>query len=140
MPNSATLQTHQQQYANRAWDAIAAQKSQPLAADYKRQADHFPALVLQAGLAQALGFMLAKAKPGSAHGAYLNDLCAVISAVHGGAQDTRLRTQEILKADVSTYQRHTRQFLAAAVWFKRLAQAELSDKTPATAQAQGENT
>jgi len=126
------MQTHQQQYANRAWDKVAGQKGRSLAADYKRQADHFPTLVLQAGLAQALGFMLSKAAPGNAHLPYLNDLCAVLSAVHGGSEGATQRAKDIVQDDVSAYQRHTRQFLAAAVWFKRLAQTELSDKKSAT--------
>lgn len=123
------MQTHQQQYANLAWDRVAARKGHPIAADYKRQADRFPALVLQSGLAQALGFLLAKDT--DAHHAYLADLCAVLSEVHGGAADAQGRASEIVQADVIAYQRHTRQCLAAAVWFKRLAETELKSKTTA---------
>lgn len=124
------MQTNQQKYANGAWDKVAARKSESFAADYKRQATRFPALVLQSGLSQAVGFILAKGT--EAHQAYLADLCAVLNAVHGGNADAKQRAKDIVNGDVSAYQRHTRQFLAAAVWFKRLAETELKEAKPNT--------
>jgi CRISPR-associated protein Cmr5 len=128
------MQTHPQQHANLAWDKVAAIKQTAMAADYKRQANRFPALVLQSGLAQALGFVLAKGSDGQKR--FLGDLCAVLSTVHGGATDPIQRAHDIVGADVNAYQRHTRQCLAVAVWFKRLADIELQE--PPT-QAQPDN-
>jgi CRISPR/Cas system CMR-associated protein Cmr5 small subunit len=126
------MQTHQQQYANLAWDkvaAIAPDKAVSPGAEYRREATRFPARVLQSGLAQALMFVLANGKDGAQR--FLVDLCAVLQAIHGGASTPTERARDIVQADVSAYQRHTRQTLAAAVWFKRLAEIELKEQQPA---------
>lgn len=91
--------------------------------EYKSRADNFPVLVLQAGLAQAVGFMRAKAAKSAAYECYLSDLAAILGLAGGDALQ-----QRAIDADLRDYRQLTRQTLAAAAWLKRFGQAYLGEK------------
>jgi len=113
------MQTRTQKMAN---SAILKVKAVTEGKDeYKRQAENFPVLVMQAGLAQALGFLRAKKKE-----TLLNDLAVVLHEAGVGTPATGDALQaHVLAVEVGEYRRLTREVLAAAGWFKRFAQAEL---------------
>ena len=92
------------------------------------RADGFPVMVMQAGLAQALGFMLAKGQGDTnAYGCYLDDLALVLLGKHGHARGEAGRNlhKEVIEADLTRYRRMTRDILMVAGWFKRFGQAYL---------------
>ncbi|MCM8611294.1 type III-B CRISPR module-associated protein Cmr5 [Accumulibacter sp.] len=91
--------------------------------EYKARADNFPVLVLQAGLAQAVGFMRAKAAKSPAYERYLGDLAEILGMAGGEALQ-----QRAIDAGLPDYRQLTRDTLAAAGWLKRFGQAYLSDK------------
>ncbi|MBN8456019.1 type III-B CRISPR module-associated protein Cmr5 [Accumulibacter sp.] len=91
--------------------------------EYKARADNFPVLVLQAGLAQAVGFMRAKAAKSKAYERYLGDLAGILGMAGGDALQ-----QRAIDAGLPDYRQLTRDTLAAAGWLKRFGQAYLSDK------------
>lgn len=92
--------------------------------EYKARADGFPVMVMQAGLAQAAGFMIAQGAEKPVYRRYFDDLAAVL-----GASDGKALQDMIIGAELPEYRRLTRQALAVATWFKRFGQAYLSDKT-----------
>lgn len=120
--------TRSQGYAKAAYDKVA--KVAPTSTDsatakkYGALALNFPVLILQAGLAQASGFVLAKAKAGDPQMRYLDDLAAVL-----GEKDAHTLHQKIINSSLSDYRDLTRRTLEAAGWFKRYAQGLLGAKT-----------
>lgn len=97
-----------------------------LAGDYKPRAMSFPTLVLQAGLAQAVGFLSAKSGgegKANAYKRYFNDLAKV-----AGKKDGEALLGEALKADLSEYRLLTRDVLDAAAWLKRFCQSLIKEK------------
>lgn len=97
--------------------------------EYKARADGFPVMVMQAGLAQAVGFMLAKGQGGEkGYRPYLDDLTAVIGKNLNLTGNTGQSLHEcVIKADLMAYRRMTRETLIVAGWFKRFGQAYLSE-------------
>lgn len=91
---------------------------------YGALAHKLPGLVLQNGLAQATGFLLAKGK--DEHLDLLSDLLQVLRAAGattaGNGQDLHTR---IIAADLGETMRLTRRTLEAAGWIKRYVQGVL---------------
>lgn len=84
----------------------------------------FPILVLRCGLAQALGFLQAKATSGdsgNAHGLLLGHLA---EQLHGQADGAAFQ-QQVQRAPLAEYRRLTREALALALWYKRYAESLL---------------
>ncbi len=115
--------TRTQHYAEKSLKKIEAIKGKDTAKEYKSRCDNFPVMVMQAGLAQAVGFMLAKGKDNNAYSQYLNDLASVM-----GVADGKNFHDKIIAAQRADYRRLSRETLNAAGWFKRFGQAYLSDK------------
>jgi CRISPR-associated protein Cmr5 len=96
----------------------------PCKKKYGALAHKLPGLILQNGLAQATGFLLAKGK--EEHLALLSDLRQVLHATGttaaGNGQD--LHTQ-IIAADLGDTMRLTRHTLEVAGWIKRYVQGVL---------------
>jgi CRISPR-associated protein Cmr5 len=112
------MQTRTQKDARAAYDRIEAIKDRPIEKKYGALALNFPVMVLQSGLAQATGFLLAKGR--EEHLAFLNDLAGVLGEVDG-----QRFHQQIIASDLADYQHLTRRTLDAAGWFKRYAQGIL---------------
>jgi len=106
--------TLEQKYADIAWKQV--DRVSPKEFDeYKARADSFPTFVMQAGLAQAVGFLKAK---GEVYKKYLNDLALVL-----GKENDQAFYREVIQAERVEYRLLTRKALAAAGWLKRMAQA-----------------
>ncbi len=117
--------TRSQRQAEAALAAIQAirKEAEKERKEYKARADNFPVLVLQAGLAQAVGFMRAKAAKSTAYQRYLSDLAAMLGLAGGEALQ-----QRAIDAELRDYRQLTRETLAAAAWLKRFGQAYLGEK------------
>lgn len=95
---------------------------------YGAIAHKLPGMILQNGLAQATGFLLAKGKneSGDHHSWLLDDLNAVLRAA--GVLDEPDRTalhQRAIEADLGQSLRLTRAALEASGWLKRYVQGLL---------------
>lgn len=91
---------------------------------YGAVAHKLPGMILQNGLAQATGFLLAKGEP--EHRAVLDDLTQVMRAAGvTTAVDRDALHQQIIGADLQQTLRLTRQALEASSWLKRYVQGLL---------------
>lgn len=121
------METRNQKHARAAYDKVKAVEGQPVEKKYGALALNFPVMVLQSGLAQATGFLLAKGK--DEHLRYLADLANVLG--EGSGQTFH---EKIVTSALGDYQHLTRRTLDAAGWFKRYAQGILKAEP-----ADGEN-
>ena len=107
-----------QKYAQRAFGLIQKVKdSNKQVKEYRTLALNFPTMILQSGLAQAIGFLQAKGKEEHLL------LLAHIAELLGENKDSLHK--KILAADLSHYQLLTRQTIEAASSLKRYTQALL---------------
>ena len=109
-----------QQYAQEAYPLVAEMQKHQLEVKYRTLALNFPSMILQSGLSQAIGSLMAKGK--DEHQMLLDHLATLVLGKQ--AQDKQLH-QTILTADLTHYQLLTRQTLEAASWLKRYTQALL---------------
>lgn len=113
--------TRQQKWAKAALRVIEGSKS----GDTKKLATHCmkgPSLLQQAGAAQALGFWNRNADGQ----AYLDALAEVWSAGSGERADRQRLVDRVVKEEqLLAYMALTRDLIAAAMWLRRFAQAEL---------------
>jgi CRISPR-associated protein Cmr5 len=135
------IRTHR--VATAAYRVVEARRSASFKKKYGALTHKLPGMVLQNGLAQATGFLLAKGegqKSKEEHIAVLEDLRAVLSA--GGttqAADYEALHQEIIAADLARTMVLTRAALDAAAWMKRYVQGVLGvDATGATQEPEDE--
>ena len=107
-----------QKYAQRAFGLIQKVKDDnKQVKEYRTLALNFPTMILQSGLAQAIGFLQAKGKEEHLL------LLAHIAELLGENKDSLHK--KILEADLSHYQLLTRQAIEAASGLKRYTQALL---------------
>lgn len=107
-----------QKYAQRAFGLIQKVKEKnEKVKEYRTLALNFPTMILQSGLAQAIGFLQAKGKEEHLL------LLAHIAELLGENKDSLHK--KILAADLSHYQLLTRQTIEAASSLKRYTQALL---------------
>ena len=114
------MQTRTQKFALQAYPCIEAQAKLKDHAKYRTLALTFPNMILQSGLSQATGFLLAKGK--DEHMTYLNDLACVMA---DGLADGAALHQRTINSQVGEYQELTRRALDASAWLKRYTQALL---------------
>lgn len=124
-----------------AYQCVAARKTFAEKKQYGALAHQLPILILQNGLAQATGFLLAKgtdSKPDkdthksknqdqpteSAHCALLNDLANVLGYEKGVPHGKTLHAT-VIAADALTTMQLTRRALEATGWIKRYVQGVL---------------
>lgn len=116
-----------QKYAQRAFGLIQKVKdSNKQVKEYRTLALNFPTMILQSGLAQAIGFLQAKGK--EEHLLLLAHIAELLKENKDGLH------KKILEADLSHYQLLSRQALEAASSLKRYTQALL----PKSKDEQGE--
>ena len=107
-----------QKYAQRAYGLIQKVKDDnKQVKEYRTLVLNFPTMILQSGLAQAIGFLQAKGKEEHLL------LLAHIAELLGENKDSLYK--KILEADLSHYQLLSRQALEAASSLKRYTQALL---------------
>jgi len=125
MSEELKLKTRDQRYAAVIYDQVneVQRRDKGEQEDYGRLANHLPALVKKAGLAQALSFAEAKGAAGDKQ--LLGDLQSAINEI-GGRQINLLERSR--KAGLSEYLWLTQQVMAALHWYKRFAQSVLEVK------------
>ena len=107
-----------QKYAQRAFGLIQkVEEENEKVKEYRTLALNFPTMILQSGLAQAIGFLQAKGKEEHLL------LLAHIAELLGENKDSLHK--KILEADLSHYQLLTRKAIEAASSLKRYTQALL---------------
>ncbi len=127
-------QTRTQRYAGRAMAHVRRIADDPpqLQKEYKTRAHSFPAMVMQSGLTQALGFLRAKSQGnlGSAYRAYAQGIADVL-----GAPSADALHEQSITAELPQYRRLTREVLEVAILIRRFAQIELhgDDQPPSEA-------
>ena len=151
--------------AGAAYERVEAHRGKPK--EYRKAygalAHKLPGMILQNGLAQATGFLLAKGKSEkSEHRALLEDLNAVLRAagavpevtddgraLDGRALDGPALHDRVIRSDLAEAMNLTRRSLEASAWIKRYVQGVLrvdatgdqatEDETPAPCGPQGVN-
>lgn len=109
-----------------AYERVAARQTADNTKKYGAIVHKLPGMILQNGLAQATGFLLAKGSSAPEHLLVLDDLNAVLcagDAVKTSDRDTLHR--QIIAADLQQTLKLTRQALEAAGWLKRYVQGLL---------------
>lgn len=133
------MKLRQSEIAEKALVCISeAEKLNDLFNEYGTRANGFPVMILQSGLAQALGFLRAKSSGdntlGKAYARYYRDLVSLVCiALPAMPADGEAFYKEVLKADLGEYRRISQFTLDSAVWLKRLYQGS------AHAQEEGAN-
>ena len=113
-----------QKYAQEAYPLVVKVYGHQLETKYRTLALNFPSMILQSGLSQAIGFLMAKGK--DEHQMLLYHLATLVLGKQ--AQDKQLH-QTILTADLKHYQLLTRQTLEASSWLKRYTEALLKKES-----------
>lgn len=112
--------------ATAAYQCVEARHSEANKQKYGAIAHKLPGMILQNGLAQATGFLLAKASSAPEHLLLLDDLNTVLRA--GGAlnvADGAAVHQAVIGADLAKTLKLTRAALEASGWIKRYVQGVL---------------
>ena len=122
------IETRTRLMASEAYQCVIRHQGERGEKDYRSLALALPATILQNGLAQATGFLVAKDKPEHPeHKALLDDLSAVLSAakvVH--TADGKRLHQDIIRCEApQRWMQLTRHSLEASAWIKRYAQGLL---------------
>ncbi len=159
-------QTRTQRYAGRAMArVILVAQNKAISKEYKTRADSFPAMVMQSGLAQALGFLRAKSEEQSAekverskhknnakdadkkpeenakknrveaYRAYAADIAKVLD----DAGSAKALHEQSITAELPQYRRLTREVLEVAILIRRFAQIELHDDDQPPTEAANEH-
>jgi len=119
------IRTHQ--YAEDAFPLVKSMigtnaETKKLEAKYRTLALNFPTMIMQSGLAQAIGFLLAKSKDNLEHKIILDHIEKILKGVLVKSD----LHNAVLKSNIQEYQLLTRQALDATAWLKRYTQALLS--------------
>lgn len=105
-------------YAEKAYPLVNAIQDTDIEAKYRTLALNFPTMILQSGLVQAVGFLMAKDE------AEHQKLASHISQLLGYQAIEDLH-KHLLRSDITEYQLLTRKAIDAASWLKRYTQALL---------------
>jgi CRISPR-associated protein Cmr5 len=121
--------------ARHAYARVAARSGADFQSAYGALAHKLPMLILQNGLAQATGFLLAKER--DEHHALLDDLAFVLHEARAvPSHDRTAFHEQIIRANLGESMRLTRNALDVSGWLKRYVQGVL--RVDATGAADGE--
>ena len=110
--------------AQAAYEVVKAREQTAVAEKYGALALALPSLILQNGLAQATGFLLAKGN--EEHLALLDDLAQVLQrSGQGGCENGQTLHRLVIDADVAQTMHLTRRSLDTTGWIKRYVQGIL---------------
>lgn len=112
------MQIRSKKYAETAYPMVNEIKGQDIEAKYRTLALTFPTMIMQSGLAQAIGFLMAKGE--KEHKALLNHLTNLLGFATADALHSAVLSSNIVK-----YQLLTRDAIEASSWLKRYTQALL---------------
>jgi CRISPR-associated protein Cmr5 len=104
------------------------ENGQKLNNSYATLAHKLPTMILQNGLSQATGFLLAKASSETAHEQMLDHLRHVLNQIDDDfrdAQDNDAFHRKIIVSDLSQIMRYTREALEISGWLRRYVQGVL---------------
>ena len=131
-----TMQIRTQKYAEIAYPLVEAVKGNEIEAKYRTLALNFPTMILQSGLAQAIGFLMAKDK--QEHKVLLSHIVVLVNKNESpDMKQACLRQTDTVKnmtkdfhgkvvnSDITDYQLYTRKAIEASSWLKRYTQALL---------------
>lgn len=115
--------------AQLAHDLVARRSGFSQRKEYGALAHKLPTMILQNGMAQATGFLLAKtsSRKDSEHAALLNDFAAVLRESAGitGCLDGAALHRHVIDASALDTMQLTRRGLEASAWIKRYVQGVL---------------
>ena len=114
-----TMAIRSKKYAELAYPLIEKIKGTETEAKYRTLALTFPTMIMQSGLAQAIGFLMAKDE------AHHQKMLAHHKTL---LNDNNLNSQG-LQSDITTYQQLTRDAIEATSWLKRYTQALLDKQS-----------
>lgn len=109
------MQIRTQKYAELAYPLVADIKGKDLESKYRTLALNLPTMILQSGLMQTVGFLLAKGA--DEHTKLYHHLTILLN-------DANLHAT-VRQSDIIQYQRLTRNAIEASSWLKRYTQALL---------------
>lgn len=127
------MQAITQKLARRAYALVSAVETEARE-DYRTRALTFPAVVMQSGLVNAVGFGCSK-RDKDGYARYLRDLESMLQ-IQPGQQSGQVLHERARTADLLDYRKLTRDVLAAAVQLKRAA--EILIAAPRDRNAEGE--
>jgi CRISPR-associated protein Cmr5 len=115
--------TREQQRALDAYEKILSHETNQNKSDYGRVCVHLPEMIHRNGLCQTVAFLEAKYAGGKKpwFGEALDDLAAITKL----APTPQQFPAKVRSAQLTDYQRFTREALACAQWLKRYAEAVL---------------
>lgn len=113
-----TMQIRTQKYAEIAYPLVENIKGTDIEAKYRTLALTFPTMIMQSGLAQAIGFLMAKGE--EHHTKLLNHLAELLNY----ANNQQLHG-DVRNSNITDYQLLTRKAIEASSWLKRYTQALL---------------
>ena len=114
-----TMQIRTQKYAEIAYPLVEAIQGNEIEAKYRTLALNFPTMILQSGLAQAIGFLMAKNE------AHHIQLLQHLAKLLGYQDNTEQLHEDVRQFDITKYQLLTRKAIEASSWLKRYTQALL---------------
>lgn len=114
-----TMAIRSKKYAELAYPLVEKIKRTETEAKYRTLALTFPTMIMQSGLAQAIGFLMAKDE--AHHQKMLAHLKKLLNNDNLYA--------DILHSDITTYQKLTRDAIEATSWIKRYTQALLDKQS-----------
>ena len=127
------IETRTRMTANEAYQRVTERQGKPGEKDYKSLANSLPGMILQNGLAQATGFLVANVAKGKGeHKALLDDLTAVLRTAKVVADGEQLHCVVIASNDPRHWMQLTRHSLEASAWIKRYAQGLLQGEDART--------
>lgn len=139
------MQIRTQTYAELAYPLVASMKADKelkqtnpemykkkyeLQNEYRTQALNLPTMILQSGLAQTIGFLMAKSKKDSSEvtaktQAFQKLLEHLENLLKDSIKPNKTLHETILESDIVQYQRLTRNAIEASSWLKRYTEALL---------------
>ncbi|MGP5437425.1 type III-B CRISPR module-associated protein Cmr5 [Psychrobacter alimentarius] len=114
------IRTHK--YAELAYPLVNDIKGSSVESKYRTLALTFPTMIMQSGLAQAIGFLMAKNK--DEHKELLQHMAILLNEV-----DSKSLHDKIINSSVTEYQLLSREALDASAWLKRYTQALLEKQS-----------
>ena len=121
------IRTHK--YAELAYPLVLKIQGDSVEAKYRTLALTFPSMIMQSGLAQAIGFLMAKSKKNLEHQVLLEHVAKLLKFVDNQKGDSDALHKAILKSSVTEYQLLSREALDASAWLKRYTQALLEKQS-----------
>lgn len=120
-------------YAKQAYPLVESIKGSDMEAGYRTQALNLPTMIMQSGLAQAIGFLKAKGQDRKSKPEFtqlLEHMDTLLKLESEQKSEVTLH-DKILKSNMTEYQLLTRKAIDASGWLKRYTEALLGKENQA---------